>query len=33
MYGLYRTADRRETTRRLPRTSRVGLLANRLSGR
>jgi len=33
MYGLYRTADRRETRRRLPRTSRIGRLADRLSGR
>ena len=33
MYGLYRTADRRESTRRLERTSRIGRLADFVSGR
>ena len=33
MYGLYRAADRRETTHRLERTSRIGRFADRLSGR
>ena len=33
MYGLYRTADRRETVKRLDRTSRFGRLADVMSGR
>jgi glycine/D-amino acid oxidase-like deaminating enzyme len=33
MYGLYRTADRRETTKRLDRTSRFGRFADVISGR
>ncbi len=33
MYGLYRTADRRENASRLDRTSRVGRFADRISGR
>ena len=33
MYGLYRIADRRETAKRLDRTSRVGRFADVISGR
>jgi glycine/D-amino acid oxidase-like deaminating enzyme len=33
MYGLYRTADRRENAKRLDRTSRVGRFADVISGR
>lgn len=33
MYGLYRTADRRETEKRLDRTSRFGRFADLISGR
>ncbi len=33
MYGLYRTADRRESAKRLARTSRIGRLADIVSGR
>ena len=33
MYGLYRTADRRENANHLDRTSRVGRFADRISGR
>jgi hypothetical protein len=33
MYGLYRTADRRETAKRLERTSRFGRVADLISGR
>jgi hypothetical protein len=33
MYVAYRTADRRESARRLERTSRIGRLADIVSGR